>query len=41
MIDGSIVKSGDSSLVEEIETSGYDKFKKSGTHAMEASNHHE
>ncbi len=35
MIDGTIVKSGDISLVEEIEKFGYDKFKKNGTHVIE------
>lgn len=41
MIDGKIVKSGDATLVKEIETSGYDKFKKNGTHAIEGSEKHE
>lgn len=35
MIDGTIIKSGDYSLVRQIETSGYDKFKKHSTHIIE------
>lgn len=41
MIDGSIVKSGNYELVKEIETFGYDKFKKNRTHAIEEMNAHE
>ena len=41
MVDGSIVKSGDYDLVKEIETFGYDKFKKNGTHIIEEMKTHE
>lgn len=41
MVDGAIVKSGDATLVKEIETFGYDKFKKNSTHAIEESNDYE
>ncbi|MCI9233753.1 MAG: Fe-S cluster assembly ATPase SufC [Bacilli bacterium] len=41
MIDGSIVKDGNYDLVKEIETFGYDKFKKNRTHAIEEMNAHE
>lgn len=41
MIDGSIVKSGNYELVKEIETFGYDKFKKNRTHAIEEMKTHE
>lgn len=41
MIDGKIVKSGNYELVKEIETFGYDKFKKTGTHIIEEMNAHE
>lgn len=41
MIDGTIVKSGNASLVEEIEESGYDKFKKHSAVIIEEINKHE
>ncbi len=41
MINGTIVKSGDVSLVKEIEDSGYDKFKKSSTLIIEELKKHE
>ena len=41
MIDGSIVKSGNYELVREIETFGYDKFKKNRTHVIEEMKTHE
>lgn len=41
MIDGRIVKSGNYELVKEIETSGYDKFKKTRTHVIEEMKNHE
>ncbi|MCI8544843.1 MAG: Fe-S cluster assembly ATPase SufC [Bacilli bacterium] len=41
MIDGSIVKSGNYELVKEIETFGYDKFKKNRTHVIEEMKTHE
>jgi len=41
MIDGNIVKSGNYELVKEIETFGYDKFKKNRTHAIEEMKAHE
>lgn len=41
MIDGVIVKSGDASLVKEIETLGYEKFKKNSTHIIEEVSEHE
>lgn len=41
MIDGAIVKSGNASLVKEIETLGYEKFKKNSTHIIEETSEHE
>lgn len=41
MLNGTIVKSGDISLVKEIETSGYDKFQKNSTHVIEDMKDHE
>lgn len=41
MIDGTLVKSGNASLVEEIEKFGYDKFKKNSTGVIEDLEKHE
>lgn len=41
MIDGTIIKSGDISLVKEIEDSGYDKLKKNGTLVIKDLDTHE
>ena len=41
MFGGKIIESGDFSLVKEIETNGYDKFKKNSTHIIEEAEKHE
>ncbi len=41
MMDGKIIKSGDSSLVKEIETKGYNKIKETSTIGVEENQKHE
>lgn len=41
MVDGTIIQSGDASLVEQIEKFGYDKFKKNSTVVIEDLKDHE